>query len=327
MTRRFVGGTLNYGVGQALPQVLRFLLLLVFTLVLTEADYGVLALAGTFSAFLIHFHAAGRAGRRDAILLRPSRRAGTDGLCHDDRDFLLGSSVVIGLANDCSLGPWLFEHLIPELGFYPYGLLALGTAVISCNQNLQDRLVQAREQSSYMAKLNIGRAVISIALALIFVLGLRWGAYGMLVAELIAAAVDLRAGRPVFAPQPARPFSAGNAADERQIWTGSPAESFCLEPGAAGDQFDPGRRESIWVPWAKLDVARRFVLPLTVLASAFQTAFMPIYFSLRADHSPKNVDTLVRTARFVLGRRDRGGDRRHVLHSADSAADDSGTIS
>ena len=94
------------------------------------------------------------------------------------------------------IGPWLFADLIPDLRLYPYGLLALGTAVISCNQNLQDRLVQAREQSSYMAVLNIARAMISIALALFFVLAMRWGAYGMLLAELIAAAMlFVQAGR------------------------------------------------------------------------------------------------------------------------------------
>ena len=48
----------------------------------------------------------------------------------------------------------------------------------------------------------------------------------------------------------------------------------------------------------ELEVARKFTLPLTVLNFAFQTAFVPIYFSLRQT-APKNVETLVRTARFV----------------------------
>jgi O-antigen/teichoic acid export membrane protein len=49
----------------------------------------------------------------------------------------------------------------------------------------------------------------------------------------------------------------------------------------------------------QLGMANRFTLPLMVFASAFQTAFMPIYFSLRKDESAKNTDTLARTARFL----------------------------
>jgi O-antigen/teichoic acid export membrane protein len=52
-------------------------------------------------------------------------------------------------------------------------------------------------------------------------------------------------------------------------------------------------------PVGELGVAENFMRPLTVLASACQTAFVPIYFSLRSDHTPKNVDTLVQTARFI----------------------------
>jgi O-antigen/teichoic acid export membrane protein len=297
MTRRIVGGTLNYGVGQALPQVLRFLQLLVFTQVLTETDYGVLELAGTFSAFLMQFMRLGVPGAVTRFYYdHREGRALTDYVT-TIAIFLLGSSAVIGLGTVLA-GPWLFEHLIPDLKFYPYGLLALGTAVISCNQNLQDRLVQAREQSSYMAILNVVRALIFIALALWFVLALRWGAYGMLMAELIAAAIlFVQAGRYLLPNLRGRFQSAMlrtsviygvGILPSHLIWNLAALATNSI----LADTIDLGAV-------GELGFARRFVLPLTVLASAFQTAFVPIYFSLRSDHTPKNVDTLVRTARFV----------------------------
>lgn len=195
MTRRIVGGTLNYGVGQAMPQALRFLLLPVFTMVLTKADYGVLELASTFSVFLIAFMRLGVPGAVTRFYYDHREGPALSDYVTTIAIFLLASSAVIPLVT-LLVGPWIFEHLIPALKFYPFGLLAVITAVISCNQNLQDRLVQAREESSYMAKLNIVRAVISVALALMFILVWRWGAFGMMLADLVAAALMfLQAGR------------------------------------------------------------------------------------------------------------------------------------
>ena len=149
-----------------------------------------------------------------------------------------------------------------------------------------------------MAILNVVRAVVSIGLALLFVVALRWGAYGMLLADLIAAAVMfLQAGRYLlpnlrgrFQPAMMRTsviYGLG-ILPSHLVWNFA-----ALATGSIlADEVGMGAV-------GELEVAQRFVLPLMVLASAFQTAFLPIYFSLRKDHTPKNVDTLVRTARFV----------------------------
>ena len=140
--------------------------------------------------------------------------------------------------------------------------------------------------------------MVSLVLALWFVLALRWGAYGMLLAELIAAALlFLQAGRYLlpnlgghFQPAMLRTsfiYGVGvlpsHLVSNFATLTTSSILADELDMGAVG----------------QLAIARRFALPLTVLASSFQTAFLPIYFSLRADHTPKNVATLVRTARLV----------------------------
>jgi O-antigen/teichoic acid export membrane protein len=297
MTRRLVGGTLNYGVGQALPQVMRFLLIPVFTLYLTPADYGVLLLAGNFSAFMIQFMRLGVPGAVTRFYYDHREGPALTDYVTTIAIFLLGSSAVIGTAT-LLVGPWLFEHLIPDLRFFPFGALALATAVISCNQNLQDRLVQAREQSSYMALLNVGRAVVSIALAVWFIVALGWGAYGMLLAELLAtAALFVQAGRYLL-PNLRGHFQPAMLRTSIVYGLGVLPSHFVYNLAALvtssilADQVNMGAA-------GQFGIARNFTQPLTVLASAFQTAFIPIYFSLRADHRPKNVETLVRTARFV----------------------------
>ena len=50
--RRVAGGTFLYGLGASVPQFVRFLLLPVFTRVLSVADYGIIELAGSFGTFL-----------------------------------------------------------------------------------------------------------------------------------------------------------------------------------------------------------------------------------------------------------------------------------
>ncbi|HTU27232.1 MAG TPA: oligosaccharide flippase family protein [Pirellulales bacterium] len=297
MTRRLIGGTLNYGIGQALPQFLRFIQVLVFTQVLTEADYGILELASKFSGFLTQFMRLGVPGAVTRFYYdHREGRALTDYVT-TIAIFLVGSSLAIG-GIVLAVGPWLFARYLPDMAFYPYGLLALGTAVLSCNQNLQDRLVQAREQSRYMAVLNVVRAVLFIALAMLLVLVWRKGAYGMLLAEVIATAiVFLQAGRYLL------PNLRGRF--DRSMLRSSIHYGLGILPNHFVWNLTNLSTSAILADMAglaevgKFGVATKFTLPLIVLAQAFQTAYLPIYFSLRSDHSEKNVATLVRTGRFV----------------------------
>ena len=104
MTRRLVGGTLNYGLGQALPQVLRFLLIPVFTKILTPDDYGVLGMAGKFSLFLIQFMRLGVPGAVTRFYYdHREGRALTDYVT-TIAIFLLGSSTVIGRGDPALAG-------------------------------------------------------------------------------------------------------------------------------------------------------------------------------------------------------------------------------
>ena len=212
--------------------------------------------------------------------------------------FLICSSLAIG-GIALLVGPWLLEHLIPGLAFYPYGLLVIASATISCNQNLQDRLVQVREQASYAAKLNIGRAGTSIVLALVFVLGFRWGAFGMLLAELVAAALFFIQACRYLLPNLHGRFRPDMLRTSVKYALGILPSHFMVSVAPVVTRSVLADASSLGAV-GQLGIAGRFMQPLTVLGFAFQTAFVPIYFALRNDETQKSVETVVRTAALCL---------------------------
>ncbi len=295
--RRVVGGTFFYGLGQSLPKVVRFLLLPVFTKILTPSDYGVLELATNFGAFLQTFM---RMGVPSAVTR----------YYYDYRDgpalrdyattvawFLLVCSLIIGgLA--LAIFPWVGGTLIPGMPLLPFAILAVVSGVMYTNLELQNRLVQAREQASYMARLNIGRASISILLAVVFVVIFRWGAAGMLSAEVASFSVLA-----LVAARYLRFDLAG-----RFRW---PMLRASLQYGLA---MLPGDFVAALAPLATrailsgvksteatgiLAVANKFILPLTIIAYAFQTAYVPIYFAARKEGTEEALLPLAATARNV----------------------------
>ena len=298
MTRRLVVGTFNYGLGQALPQVVRFLVALVIAQILTEADYGILGLAGRLSTVLMIFMRLGVPGAVTRFYYDHREGPELSDYVTTIAIFMFGSSLVVGLIT-LAVGPWLFPYAMPSLPFYPYGVLALAAAFVSCNQNLQDRLVQAREQSAYSAMLNIGRATIAISLLLLFVVWLRQGPAGYLWAELIAGIVIFLQAARYLMPNLRGRFRPEMLRTSLKYAMGILPMHFmgAVAPLINGGNSGPSGGSSI--PWESLEFARKFFMPLTILASAFQTAFTPIYFSLRKEHTQKNADTLARTARFV----------------------------
>ena len=202
-TRRVAQGTAlnNHGLGQSLPQLVRFFLPPSSRACWTPAEYGSIDLSNTFGGFCLDAYENGRAGSRDVryFALRLSRRAARSVIYVTTvAPFLFWCSL------DCGRRGWLafpwVGRLIPGLPLFPFALLAVLSMFFYANQELQGRLVQAREQSGYAARLNIGRASISISLAVLCVLPqrscgseccrLEVASYGVLM--LIAGMIYLR---------------------------------------------------------------------------------------------------------------------------------------
>src|SRR5262249_27618995 len=95
--------------------------------------------------------------------------------------FVMISSFVVGAAA-LALGPWMEHRFLRDLPFFPFAVLAVLGAFMSGNSDVQRRLIQAREQSAYSAKLSLAFSAVTIVLSVFFVAVLRWGAMGMQLA-------------------------------------------------------------------------------------------------------------------------------------------------
>lgn len=297
--RRVVGSTFNYGLGSLLPQLIRFPMFLVFSQLISPRGQGFIELSNRFGAFLV---TPMRLGVPSAV-----SRFYFD---YDEgpslRDYVttitwcvLVSSMTVAIAA-VAFGPWILHHLIPELPFIPFALLAIVSATLVGINEMQDRLVQAREQSAYAARLNIGRTLVSIVLAVFFVIGLRLKAEGLLAAEVasygllaLVAAWYLRSDlRGRFNFSLLRPsFAYGMAMIPSDF-----ANSITL----LVSQVILANAQSVAAS-GLLVTGQKFSQPLTLAVTAFGLAFNPIYFSIRKEASAGAMQRIAETARNIWG--------------------------
>ena len=210
--------------------------------------------------------------------------------------FLLLCSVTVGLIAFV-IGRRVLGYFIPELPFIPFAVLAIVSGLLYCNMELQDRLVQAREQSSYAARLNIGRASISIVLALLLVV-LHWGAAGVISAEVASYGVLTLVAAYYLRPELKGRF-------RWPMLRSSMAYGMAMLPGDFVGSVTPLVTRGILTvaksvsATGALSFAGKFTQPLTILGTAFQTAFNPIYFSMRKESTAAGMQRLAVTARNV----------------------------
>jgi O-antigen/teichoic acid export membrane protein len=194
-----------YGLGDAAPALVSFLLLRVYTNYLTTADYGVIGLLltvegvtrvvfrwGTDSAFMRLFYDC-----RDD----DARRRLTSTLLL----FLTaanGALLVLGLAATPRIGRYLFEgHLYDGLI-----RLVIFNTFLTTFHYFPNSLLRIREQSSTFAVLTAARSIATIVVRLLLVVPLRWGVAGVVLADtfvtvaftIIMAPLILPLLRPVF---------------------------------------------------------------------------------------------------------------------------------
>lgn len=298
LPRRLVGGTLNYGLGQSLPQLVRFCLLPFFTRVLTPAEYGVIDLSNTFGGFVSTPMKMGVPGAVTRYYFDYPEGPSLKDYVTTVALFLFWCSLIMGglaLAVFPRIGHW-----IPGLPLFPFALLAVLSMFFYANQELQGRLVQAREQSGYAARLNIGRASISISLAVLFVLGLRWGAVGMLSAEVASYGVLMLIAAIYLRPELTGKF-------RLPMLRSSLSYGMAMLPGDFVGTLTPLITRSLLsglksiADVGLLTTATKFMQPLNILGTAFQMAYNPIYFSVRKqiDAGAPGADRLAQTARNV----------------------------
>jgi O-antigen/teichoic acid export membrane protein len=174
-----------YTLGNFLPRLGAFLLLPVYTATLTPADFGVFSLMLSLSGLLAILYRLGLDGalmrfhfdvdqrRRPALYATLSLATLVAGIV---------ISLVLG-----AIGAPLFERLFAGVAFWPIGALTLLLTFLTAFQYVPASLLRATEQPGRFVAFTAGVFVMGVAGTLVFLFGLRLGAAGALLGQVIGA--------------------------------------------------------------------------------------------------------------------------------------------
>lgn len=178
--KRLIKGSVIYGTGGILQNVVGFLLIPIYTRYLTTSDYGIVAVSssifsvieillgmGLSSAIVRHYYdyVNSRDGVREYI--------GTVFLFSLSVSFLTIIALTV-------FGSFLFGPLFSKIPFRPYILLTLWAALFGTTGNILLSLYRAREQADRYVALRVGKFVISLGIIIYLVVVLRQGALGQI---------------------------------------------------------------------------------------------------------------------------------------------------
>jgi len=180
--RALARGSILYTIGTFLPRLGAFLLLPIYTLTLSPADFGVVSLMISVSSLLA---IAYRLGLDGALL-----RLHFD-LSDRDRPRLYVSlaavtaltAVVSSVVLGALVAPF-FGALFTGIGFLPYGLLTLAITATTSLQYVPSVLYRATERPGRFLVYSSGVMLAGIVATLIFLIPLHLGAAGALLGQL-----------------------------------------------------------------------------------------------------------------------------------------------
>ena len=276
---RLTRATVNYGIGRILPKVIGFFLIPLYTVFLTPHDYGIVALASSLSNCLVILMRFGVPGAVTRFYFDHKEGTQLRDYISTIHHFLFVSSVTVG-GLVLALLPFGIGRLIPGLPYYPYVPMVVIAAIARANSDLQRRLIQAREQSSYSATLSVAFAVVSVALAVFFVAVLRMAAAGLVLSTTITAVLFCIQAQYYLRADIAGRFRLG-------MLRGSLGYAVGILPSHLINQAGPLVTQSVLSGLNSLgavgllSLATRFMSPLRIAASAFNAAYLPVYFSIR----------------------------------------------
>lgn len=277
-------GTFNYGLGSILPRVISFFLIPLYTHYLVPDDYGIVELCasiGLVTMTLMRFGVPGSVSR--FYFDHKDNPEDLKDYVTTVHRFLIAGSIVVAIL--VGLVFYFFgEHITPGLLFYPFIVLVLINNTFSANSDLQRRLLQSAEKSRYTIYLNLFNSLIGIVAAIVFVVGFKLGAVGILLSQLITTAIFF-----VQAQLYLRPYT--NGTFKTSMLKTSLKYGVNTLPHLLFVLLAPLISKVILLQSNSMaalgiySLAYRFTQPLQILYTAFNQAFNPIYFSLRKENT------------------------------------------
>ncbi|MBX2916339.1 MAG: oligosaccharide flippase family protein [Cyclobacteriaceae bacterium] len=279
-----------------LPKVIGFLLIPVYTVYLSPQDFGLVDLATSLGAFILVFMRLGVPGSVLRFYFDHQEGEALKDYITTIFWFLLGCSLIVGAVTALILYT-TGDKIVPGLPFYPFVVMILIWAFFNSNTDLQRRLLQAREQSAYSAKLSTITALLTISLTILFVIALKWGAVGVVGATVITAIVFFIQGQVYLHKDLKGKFSWSQLIPSFTYAMGILPYHLISNAAPVINKSILSGYESL-AAVGILGIALRFTIPLTIFISALQSSFTPLYYSVRTDEQEslkgkKNLGDLV----------------------------------
>jgi O-antigen/teichoic acid export membrane protein len=187
LIRRVTGNSLVYATTTLLQRGLAFLLLPLYTRYLTPEDYGVLAVVGALSAFLLVFFSLSMHGAisRYYFLYRDRPEVLKDFVgTVVVASLVIASGFAIGIL---VAGERILAPVYGTIAFWPYVALGVATAAVQPISVIFLAILQAREEVNRYAFHSLVQFGMTVLLVISFVVLMRWDARGPLLAGLIVA--------------------------------------------------------------------------------------------------------------------------------------------
>ena len=173
-----------YGLTSILSRSIAFLLLPIYTRVLTPQEYGIRAMVALGLEMILLLVACGLKEGINRFYtggdpsVRPDEAASTGILAHAG---LIGLGVVAGLL----ASPWLAGPLLGDAALAPFLRLGLVAGFFMHVQEAAFVYLRARQRARTVAMASLGGLLALVVLNLVFIVGLRLGVAGIFYAEII----------------------------------------------------------------------------------------------------------------------------------------------
>jgi O-antigen/teichoic acid export membrane protein len=188
LLKRLAGASMIYGLGDLLTRSASFLLIPIYTRVLTPADYGILSSVSIMNAALSMFLGLslnGALARLHYEIEDPEQRRTLYGTLFC---FLLSwAGLLVVLLN--TVGAPILDGLFRSVRFAPYLRLGTWIALMGGVSLLPLTMLQVQQRPLLYRAFTTASFLLTTGFILLFVVGFRWGALGSLYGQLIGGAV------------------------------------------------------------------------------------------------------------------------------------------
>lgn len=291
--RELAKGLAIYGSGDVAVQILNFLLLPLYVVYLSKADYGVIALLAAVEAPAKLFFRWGVDGAFMRYWYDCEDDAARQRLASTLFFFLLAVNGVLLIASLVA-APLLSERLLESAGYtLALQLVLLNTFAIGFTF-IPFHVLRMQNRAVQFSGLTLARSVSTLVLRLALIVGLGYGVMGIVLADVIVTTVLMLVLLRWFAPLIRPVFSMDTLRASLRFGLPRVPHGFALQVMSVADRVILQKFTSLEVV-GLYSMGVSFGLVPKIALGAFESAWAPFYYATARQPDAKRVFTIVTT--------------------------------